>query len=208
MKTKTQRKKRTKRERAVAIAKDVLRQLKILNVAKGTYLRNTAVELPEGFDYGDSAKKHIQKIARECRVCALGACMISHVKLFNEFTLGDFAIHMANTLETPENKNNGYFTVELNDGIMRERLAKHFSVRDLGIIESIFEMSDHFANRAKNGKPIASRVTALAAEIYGSTFDDSTERLREIMKNVIRNKGKIVIPKQFYSEARKELASR
>lgn len=69
------------REKSVAIAKDVLKHIKSVKLVTEAYL------------YGDFKEGDLQAQLpalykkRACRVCALGACMLSHVGLFDNFSL-------------------------------------------------------------------------------------------------------------------------
>ncbi len=67
---------------AVAIAKDVLKQLKTLGVTKGRYVSSTPLPFPIGPD--EDLQACVDDITPYCHVCALGALFLSKARLFND----------------------------------------------------------------------------------------------------------------------------
>lgn len=166
-------KKPTKAELRVEVAKDVLKHLKTLRVLAGnTYVwsRNSNV------DYD----KPSQTIARDlqkngCEVCALGACFLSLVALKNEF---DFD---GKTIFTRREITN--------------RLRSVFSDAQMDLIEEAFERYVEATPYGAKEK----RLNAFARKYRNNnTYYDTgrgydvvcgDRRLRAIMNNIIENKG-------------------
>lgn len=166
-------KKPTKAELRVEVAKDVLKHLKTLRVLAGnTYVwsRNSYVD----FD------KPSQAIARDlqkngCEVCALGACFLSLVALKNEFDFDGKTIFTRHEITN--------------------RLRSVFSDAQMDLIEEAFEWDVEATTCGAKEK----RLNAFACKYRNNnTYSDtlrsrdvvcSDRRLRAIMKNIIKNKG-------------------
>lgn len=137
----------TSEQKAVAVAKDVLKNLKALRCVSGnTYIERPDL-LPMKIKPEDSAQKHIEYFTKRCKVCALGACVISYVRLYNDVLVKDFR---------------GY-------SIICDKLFPVFG-RSMHTIEHAFEQGVGLKNH----------------------YDDDNQRLRAIMLNVVKNKGKFV----------------
>ena len=79
----------TQPEKAVAVAKDILKHLKSIRVkSENTYLEMKK-PLSDRIDNDDNAQRHIDAITKNCEVCAVGACFLSYVRVFNQVTVGD-----------------------------------------------------------------------------------------------------------------------
>lgn len=159
------------REKVVAIAKDVLKQIPKLTVAQGTYI-NFDNDVAQSDVEGQELQALLPKLmkGKACKVCALGACMISHVRLFDKFKI-------------PEA---GYAgdSIALSDGDFRDDLVASFGERNLSLIECAFEMDDYHGDADLDDKEVA--VT------WGEQYDKSDDRLRAIMKNIIANNGEFL----------------
>jgi hypothetical protein len=150
----------TKAQKRVAIAKDVLKQLKALNVVKGTYLRNYGLQLPRN----DQAKQHINQISRGCEVCALGACFLSHIRLFNEVDVGTLAGRCGETVNC----------VFAGSDLIDAELHKYFTYDQLLLIEAAFEGWTGEGYEARD---------------FYDKHPDPKERLQAIMQNIVKNNG-------------------
>lgn len=84
-------KKMTKAERRVAIAKDVIAQLKTkrFKATRGTVLGGISDKIIEG-DYLTAQLCDVLPKFKKCHVCARGAIFISAVERFNNYTGEDF----------------------------------------------------------------------------------------------------------------------
>lgn len=161
--------KMTKAEARVEIAKDVLKHLRSLNVEEGYYL-DGGYEPIRGVGSKDDAQKYINKMAK-CRVCALGACLISHVRLFDQVPIRRLGRFYEGEFE---------FASERPTQI----LAKFFSQEQIDLIEAAFEQT-----RTHCQSPKTDDEEIYRAVMFGNKHADAKERLKAIMKNIIANAG-------------------
>lgn len=132
----------TKRQKVVLVAKDVLKHLKCLKIKKGIYL---AGKIPSNFPKTGNAQKYIDKIQEKCQVCALGACFISNIRLFNKVNIEDLIYC---------NNNDGKYS--LYGGLeIHKTLKSIFTEKELNYIESFFEgwTEKEFAFSKKHKSP-------------------------------------------------------
>lgn len=167
------------REKSVAIAKDVLSNIRLLNIKQGSYIVISNTMTAE--DNGVQMQKLLPRILnnkKPCRVCALGACMLSHVKLFNKFKLESDDLDPSYLAE-------GEFSdVELGDDKFRGDLVKSMGEINVSLIECAFEQTYHHGNESID--------QSRSAEVFGKQYSDPVIRLRKIMKNLIKNDGEFV----------------
>lgn len=158
-----------KHEKAVAIAKDVLKQIKAKKI------KTTAFDyVVSGYEdcwaentYEGNAQKHINEITSTCHVCALGACMLSYIRKFDGVDMSDIT-----RLGEEINIDRDYIV---------SKLKTAFSLRQLDLIELAFQYEDDiFDDMPKDERE--------ALEFVEGVYDE-TERLTLIMKNIIKNKG-------------------
>ena len=195
-KTKTKKKRLTKIQMRVAIAKDVIAQInsKKLIPETGVWiydpklgsiddhidnLIDKAMEDEENdtcrfepFNARDFTKK-----VNKCKVCALGSIFVSAVNLYNgvEFTDGENAARAFDTLEFSP-------------------LSNYFSPRELAFIETCFEGEDSAHWTDVDGKDSAIAIA------YNRSFPKAKDRLISIMKNIIRNKGAFIAEQDLTKE--------
>ena len=161
----------TKAQKRVAIAKDVLLQLKArrINARTGQYL--WAKGTPDPYGYYNTASTVLT--AQSCNACALGALFCG-------------------LLDNTEDHPGHVVTVDI-----RNTLAPYFSSRQLGDIESAFEGGDGFGG--SRTAHLHFQAQAYADGYVGINFfpkwENDEDRLRAIMNNIIRNKGKFVTRK-------------
>lgn len=108
----------TKPEKAVAVAKDVLKNLKIIRATCGVYLHRTGI-IPHQISYDASAQEYIDTITKKCQVCGIGACFLSYIRLANKATVHDVLYAS-------------------RSGMIR-RMEEAFSKDQLAQIENVFE---------------------------------------------------------------------
>lgn len=192
---------RVNRKLAVEIARDVLEQLRLRRyfATNGKYC-----ELQHTWNHTDRAsfrEAFRSDVNITCNVCALGSLFTSFVNLKNVFTIRQ--------VNRPKFRN------------MIPALRKAFSIRDLMLMEYAFEMGCvgillnernrkyrdqetgeirlpedgniviNFKGRHTFSSEELERVAA-----YGQRYEmDADKRLRIIMLNVIRNKGRFILPK-------------
>jgi hypothetical protein len=76
----------TKAQKRVAIAQDVIEHLDALDPRQNYAYVHTCYT-PTTDTEEDGAQQHINKISKDCQVCALGACFLSYIRLFNKVKL-------------------------------------------------------------------------------------------------------------------------
>ncbi|RJQ25016.1 hypothetical protein C4577_06435 [Candidatus Parcubacteria bacterium] len=170
-----------KSEMAVAIAKDVLKWIpKYKDIGHSRYMQGDITCLKDKED--SQAQKHTKEIVKNCGVCALGACFVSYINVFNKLKISDIIDDCG-----------GYFegdplTIDLErEGLIKDKLLKAFSQTQLDLIEAAFERDD----LTIDWQDSTSSSMEEAIE-FGERYNDSRERLRAIMKNIIKNNGKFV----------------
>lgn len=162
--------KMTREERKVAIAKDVLLQLrkKTIVAEAGTYFTNDDVIQLLTEHSEELLDKDVSEILAdvpECNVCAIGAAFVCAVKKLDNLKVKDLYSVKAG----------GYGDFNRND--MVKYLGSHgveiFNGRELTLMEQEFEI--YGRDRAFN---------------FG--IDDDEERLRRIMKAIIKADGVVM----------------
>ena len=149
-----------KNEKAVAVAKDVLKQLKAETIQPLS--RNGYVEINEHYeDYNVKFDQFFQESAKTgkkeiCTVCGIGACMVSFANLGDKFTTGQLDDTDADAIHS--------------------KLRTAFTKSQLGLIERAFEST-------------FSDIGDDKAQAFGGRYGDDTARLTAIMKNIIKNNG-------------------
>jgi hypothetical protein len=135
----------------------------------GTYIGS---ELSEELDMAcdndeDSAKPFLLKSTTPCRVCAKGALFLSTVRRYNKASVKDV---MCDNMETAE---------------------KMFGKHQFNLIEAAFEQWDFTipdTHEEEHGRPVPYEVQA-----FGNKYEDDTDRLVAILKNIIKNKGNFIV---------------
>lgn len=174
-------------DKRVAIAKDVIKQIKAgkYYASTGTYV-NLDVKLSDD----TSLQKHFDEIT--CDVCALGGLFMSNVKFNNQCTYNElgcgkfldllkyfskeqlFLIEIAfegweiSDMLDFETEVNGY--IDIMQGIYAGRYT----------LEEITDTSDSTKSKMK------------AAMLFGENYHDESDRLIAIMQNIVKNKGEFI----------------
>ena len=165
----------TKAERAVMVAKDAL---SMLGKGKITAVTGSWVDLPyrifDGIEPED--EKNIQicdltdsKDFNDCQTCALGALMLSEIRHTDKLTMEEVIVSI-------EYEDHGY------------RLDKIFSPAQQRLMEYAFEGGRGYFD--SDDIP-ANQIPKL--DSFYLKYPDETDRLRAILKNVIKNNGKFVV---------------
>jgi hypothetical protein len=175
----------SKREMAVAIAKDVLHRLKLekLTLKFGNYL------LPNGsFPSTGSLQEKIDKAEANCQVCALGGMFLSYVRLHNKVQCENMCI------DSPL-------------ALIVDKLSKVFTQTEIALIEGVFEgvvFNSYLISSTQNVPLLVSacekyrRMIIKRAKVGNEYGLMHQYLLTTICRNIIRNKGKFVIPKNCY----------
>jgi hypothetical protein len=174
------------RKKAVAIAKDVIEQLRVKRfvASSGTYCEidyqsDDHSSFRDNHEFGDSFQKTFAKDKKVvCNVCAMGAVYIGYINRFNNVDNDE-----VDGVEDPE---------------IIDTLSGIFSQDQLRLMERIFENAwiseapEWWMDMSgEDQKDYEARCTAYHDR---STSDDGL--LRTIMLNVVRNDGEFVLPKR------------
>jgi hypothetical protein len=200
---------RVNRRLAIKIARDVLEQLRLnrFKARQGSYCQ---IATGQTDVYGDSQyinqyssaelrrpsfKAEFKKNkALTCEVCALGALFTSFVHINNVFTVGQVVqpkfSRMFDALE-------GAFTVR--ELLLMEYVFEEGECGVLGgkVTSPYYEEYEEATARFRGQRLTFTRQELLRAIKYGERYsgqDSSDQRLRLIMLNVLRNKGRFVVP--------------
>lgn len=182
----------TKAEKRVEIAKDVLKQIKAKKYKPecGVWFQDSnGVGLNEFIDWSkskvlDAKKDIVDKLEGTCSVCALGSLFVSAIDKYNHTKLDTSLFCADNEVFTSIDGNNP--------------LNKWFTTRQLLLIENTFEYGlgawspDAVLN--KNELDYWYETVEFAIGKYNYKYPSSTNRLKAIMNNIIRNKGTFVLP--------------
>jgi|688.fasta_scaffold162733_3 hypothetical protein len=173
----TKKKKLTKAEMRVAIAKDVIAQIK---AKKYNPMQGCWVEQEDGQDYDDwlfdnaeNCTVDVQvytKNIKKCNVCALGSLFVSAVNKYNN-VYGTF--DTVSTLEVFDFK-------ETNNN---SPLLRYFTINQIKLIEHTFEGGMGAVCFDDNSRMINKSYA------FHDKYPDSKDRLLAIMKNIVENNG-------------------
>jgi hypothetical protein len=133
----------------------------------------TQLNRPDYSNGDKSAKEVINEKTSKCEVCGIGALVTSHIRFNNECSLWEYDA--------------------LNQIIIHEILSPYFSEEQLWLIESAYE---------RCAEDCLS-VSHQAARFYGDEYEEASNRLVAIMKNIIENDGKFIIHRKYRDQARK-----
>ena len=167
---------KTKAEKRVEIARDVIKQLKLEKFisSPGIY-----VEIGDNID-GTAELQTALKNVGSCQVCALGGLFLSDIRKNDKCKAEDVDLG---------SDGSGFYSHYIDQYKMKERLQKLFSIKQMGLIECAYECGS-------DPEDALLEEEYYNATVFGQRFDDSTERMIAIMKNIIRNKGTFVLPKE------------
>ena len=163
----------SKQAKRIAIAQDVLEQIRLgrYKAQTGTY-----VEADTTFEADDQGFCNVENIQAnyalrndliECTVCAKGALFMSHVNKTNHCTVDD----LRNYDES---------------AAIVDHLEDIFDPDQLHLIEAAFESDEDFVDRHNTEIEDEERDSAVD---FGHRYTDDEKRLIAICKNIIRNKG-------------------
>lgn len=182
----------TAQEQRIAIAKDVILQLELgkFEASSGTYFELVAKS--ELYD-GDDLQKVIENRTESCSVCAIGAVFASKVRLGNNVLIEDWDINDKD--------------LSMTSCDLLEATENIFSEKQMRLMEFAFENSDI------NDEFVASyldlddfdseelyeeayyelvRINKACRSFY-DLYEEDSDRMKAIMKNVIENSGTFVI---------------
>lgn len=207
----------TPEERMVALAKDVLWRLDLgqFQAESGHYIRavrvredgviNTIYDLIDPPEESRDLQTHLAEMRKdddtECRVCALGALLYSAVEAWDEVTTDE-----AKKVWKP-------LHIRFDFDIKTLALTEvAFEGRANGIISQLWEHA--YVNKATDPKYVPHSDEDVSMEdqesiswweytealaFHDSYAGDADRRLRAIMLNVVRNRGRFVVPQSYRS---------
>lgn len=183
-----------KNEKAVLVAKDVLKQIKLKK-----YIPNAGSYIKRSDDYDslkalglkkkDDVRNNFDKIP-PCRVCALGSMLLSCTNLGNRLTFSDVDIITGSKIDS------------LDKPKIKKLFNSIFDAYQLLLIENAFEKPSVSSDRyAKDilGLKLSNEDFDKCLNFYykyntGYNYDYSaSERMVAICKNIIKNKGRFVL---------------
>lgn len=187
---------RLNRKKAVAVAKDVLKQIQ-----KEIYVPSRSYFVDEGDigwnDFVDKCmvsgykelSEHLkERPLEECYVCMLGAVWLSAVQLFNDFTLyysqgSTDSLHIDMQDEDDPAKSPGAM------------LANIFGA-DYPYMEASFELGGGWFGDIDIEKVAFDKTLTksrfLAAVKFGERYKEPLDRMKAICRNIIRNEGRFM----------------
>lgn len=168
-----------KAEARILIAKDALKQMKFWKITAGKYCEfNTVVPT------GESLQKILPKVQQNCEVCAKGALFLSFVRKFNNVSTNDLNRQTSYDYNDWNNFNAEKEYVSADSGFICRKLEKYFTRTQLDLIEFAFEGEDVCGDTWQKTEEYQDKVRA-----YSQQFPDDEERLKVILKNIVRNGG-------------------
>jgi len=170
-----------KAQQRVEIAKDVIKMVKAGKIIaqRGTYFRSSDEVLTK--EGADLQKLLCSSKTNTCEVCGIGAAFYSLVRKADRFKLSG---NMLNDAWWDDREGIKELS-GIGDDDMRKLLRKHFSSKQLTLIETAFET---YVAGNDNGY-VPSEIDERKAINFGEKFDSSEGRLKAIMQNIIDNKG-------------------
>jgi hypothetical protein len=164
----------SKAQKCVAVAKDVIEQIKLEKYQAKQQVYVNFLEVPasypglDDYNYIPVSSDQFQEATLHdktvCQCCGIGGCLLSMVRLGNSVSLEDAA--------------------EVDDqDFITKQLSKIMSRRQIRMIELAFEEEGH----ADFSDTINNRCI-----VFGQQFKSDSERLIGIMKNIIANKGEFI----------------
>ena len=156
--------KMTKKEARIAICKDVLQQLRLKRINPGLSYTNKVPNSWVWKEEEQDARKGINAACESgCMTCALGSMMISHIRLFDNFTKGQF--------------------YRLGQHSCLIQLGEYFDEEQLLNIESAYMLWTY------NHDTDTRASFEFGGAIDPSKVLGKSKRLRAIMMNIIKNDG-------------------
>jgi len=166
-------------EKRVAIARDVLAQLKAekLIARAGTFLtgQNGDNIVPPETDKDEELQTILQN-TEVCEGCAIGGMFMCAVKKANKLKVG--SLESFDFSRATHASRHGLPEITEDDAF--NYLSKFFSRNQLDMIETAFEFGD------------GARSSDDASADFVRDIEDDSERMRLIMENIVVNKGKFV----------------
>lgn len=168
----------SKPEKRVAIAKDVIKQVKA-----GKYYPSNwygYIDFEKVVDENLSIQENFDKI-KNCSCCMLGACLLSITKFQNQLKFKD--TYDEEKLDTGFQGNNSKIT---------KLLSSVFTPKQQALLEACFENGNY--EHAKNAFKISlSPDEVIDCFEFFEKYEHPDERVIAAMENIIKNKGNFIL---------------
>ena len=176
------------RDRRVAVAKDVLLQLgradvplrmsKASRLCLTSYINGLMLDVALDLSLKDQA----DTVQRTCTVCAMGALLLSKARLLDEIQMADVVI--------ADTDNSGDPSEEIDIRVSRDAVCRllgdTFDDNILDRVEAFFE------DCPTNMDPADYYREGISA--YAKSMPAPRDRMVEIAKNIVRNRGEFIVP--------------
>lgn len=163
-----------KAKKRVVIAQDV-----IANIKSGKYTPRESYYVDK-LNIEGSIKDQFDEI-QDCKVCALGSCILSIVKFENNLTAREVDLRSADDF--------------VESAKIRNLLSLAFDKRQLALIEAAFEKGVNFYTNGEYQVPDQYELTSeesKATKKFYKRFKSDKTRLIGIMSNIIKNNGEFI----------------
>lgn len=172
-------------EKAVAVAKDVIAQIRSkehpLQVASNNgYIVGPLAVLP---DQPCDLQEIVDDVQSKCEVCALGAAVLSTARLLDNIPVGS-VLWEGSRVDFSDKWFRAKRVVETNRDKLLDALSPIFDPWQCDMIEAAFERSFVYADTDISDYDIERSVN------FGSEYQCDDDRLVAIMENVIENGGR------------------
>lgn len=179
-------------KKAVEIAKDVIVQLRLGKLSASNF-EYFGTHIRDDVDFDSDLRDILNNNAEECTVCALGGLFVANVLRNDNFPAGPFIDRMNESFQ-----GSSYRRLEMIFEDFNENLLTVFSEDQLRLIEAVFE--GKFVTDFRCDLPQYTYDLESLFRYFHSKYPDPNDRMRAIMLNIIRNKGKFIPPKRFQTK--------
>jgi hypothetical protein len=186
----------TNSEIAVKIAQDAIAQI---NASKFLATTGSYCKLDDSWTLSGTASAQEALKTKNCEVCALGALFASYVINFNQVSVEEMHSGFDRMWERFEDKLTPYFNI--NDLLLAEFVFERGQTGKLAD-QLGWSWDDEFDNEIPDLDVDTNSHTSkelTAAYAWGQDIEDDTDRLQDILKNLVENNGKLVIPNKYYA---------
>lgn len=176
-------------EKRIAIAKDVIAQLKAkrYKARTGQYLTVKPSKNSMPSNNKEQLIGVLCDVDTKCNCCARAAIFASAVSNFNNYKFKEASEYRFESFFADSVYDKQFdFSSEDIEGTER----KYFNPKQIEMIETCFEMDEEFSYSL-------TEQIASAAVAYGKSMGNAEKRMIGIMENIIKNKGEFVIPDKF-----------
>lgn len=166
----------------IAIAKDVLQLIKLINVTPGCYIYHKDYG---SLDHSLPLKESMDpKFLRSCNTCAIGGMFLGYVRLYNSATVKDCR----------------WLGRDYDEQNIPKPLLEIFGIRQLAIIEAAFEGKIYGDKGIYDFEFTELNFINLCGQRWNNKYSPH-DRLKYICLNIIRNKGYFIFPRDIAREA-------